>query len=79
MTKLSEKLLSPFGKMQLQLENISAETDTEYFNFEPKFSFEDSLHSSKRQPEYWDRLGSSKPCAIQKVLSKVFLFVFCLF
>ena len=56
----SEKCLSPFGKLQLQLEDMSSETGITTFNIEPEFSFEDSLQPSKRQPEYWDRLGSSK-------------------
>ena len=56
----NEKFLSPFGKIQLQLEDMSSETGTTTFNIEPEFSFEDSLQPSKRRPEYWDRLGSSK-------------------
>ena len=39
---------------------MSSETGTTTFNIEPEFSFEDSLQPSKRRPEYWDRLGSSK-------------------
>ena len=57
----NEKFLSPFGKIQIQLEDMSSETGTTTFNIEPEFSFEDSLQPSKRRPEYWDRLGSSKP------------------
>ena len=56
----SEKFLSPFGKLQLQLEDMSSETGITTFNIEPEFSFEDSLQPSKKRPEYWDRLGSSK-------------------
>ena len=56
----SERFLFPFGKIQLQLEDLSSETGTTTFNIEPEFSFEESLQSSKRRPEYWDRLGSSK-------------------
>ena len=56
----SEKFLSPFGKLQLQLEDMSSETGITTFNIKPEFSFEDSLQPSKRRPEYWDRLGSSK-------------------
>ena len=39
---------------------MTSETGTTTFNIEPEFSFEDSLQPSKRRPEYWDRLGSSK-------------------
>ena len=56
----NERFLSPFGKIQLQLEDLSSETGTTTFNIEPEFSFEESLQPSKRRPEYWDRLGSSK-------------------
>ena len=56
----NERFLSPFGKIQLQLEDLSPETGTTTFNIEPEFSFEESLQPSKRRPEYWDRLGSSK-------------------
>ena len=56
----NEKFLSPFGKIQLQLEDLTSETGTTTFNIEPEFSFEESLQPSKRRPEYWDRLGSSK-------------------
>ena len=56
----NERFLSPFGKMQLQLGDLSSETGITTFNIEPEFSFEESLQPSKRRLEYWDRLGSSK-------------------
>ena len=56
----SEKFLSPFGKLQLQLEDMPSETGITTFNIEPEFSCEDSLQPLKKRPEYWDRLGSSK-------------------
>ena len=43
----NEKFLSPFGKIQIQLEDMSSETGTTTFNIEPEFSFEDSLQPSK--------------------------------
>ena len=43
----NEKFLSPFGKIQLQLEDMSSEKGTTTFNIEPEFSFEDSLQPSK--------------------------------
>ena len=54
------KNFSTFGKIQLQLEDLSSETGTTTVNIEPEFLFEVSLQPSKRRPEYWDRLGSSK-------------------
>ena len=44
---------------------MTSEIGTTTFNIEPEFSFEDSLQFSKRRPEYWDRLGSSK-CRTEK-------------
>ena len=46
------KFLSPFGKVQLQVEDLSSGTGTTISNIEPEFSFEVSLQPSKRRPEY---------------------------
>ncbi|MEW8544970.1 MAG: reverse transcriptase domain-containing protein [Candidatus Thiodiazotropha sp.] len=56
----TERFVSPFGKIQLQLEDLQTETGTTTYNIEPEFSYQESLQPSKRRPEYWDRLGSSK-------------------
>ena len=58
--ELRMKNSSTFGKIQLQLEDLSSETGTTTVNIEPEFLFEVSLQPSKRRPEYLDRLGSSK-------------------
>ena len=47
-------------KSNYNLKDLSSETGTTTFSIEPEFSFEESLQPSKRRPEYWDRLGSSK-------------------
>ena len=56
----TERFVSPFGKIQLQLEDLHSETGITTYNIEPEFSYQESLQPSKRRPEYWDRLGSSK-------------------
>ena len=56
----TERFLSPFGKIELQLEDLQSETGATTHNIEPEFSYQESLQPSKRRPEYWDRLGSSK-------------------
>ena len=56
----TEIFVSPFGKIQLQLEDLHSETGITTYNIEPEFSYQESLQPSKRRPEYWDRLGSSK-------------------
>lgn len=56
----SERFVSPFGKIQLQIEDLQSETGITTFNIEPEFSFQESLQPTKRRPEYWNRLGSSK-------------------
>ena len=59
-TEKTEKYVSPFGKMLLQLEDIKAETGNNQMNLEPDFSFRESLYPTINKPEYWSRLGSSK-------------------
>ena len=56
----TEKFISPFGKIQLQLEDLYSETGVTTYNIEPEFSYQDSLQPCKKRPEYWNRLGSSK-------------------
>ena len=55
-----EKYISPFGKIQTQIEELITESNITVFNIEPEMNFRDSLYPSRRMPEYWDRLGSSK-------------------
>ena len=56
----TEKYISPFGKVLLQLEDIKAETGNKNLNLEPDFSFRETLFPTINKPEYWSRLGSSK-------------------
>ena len=59
-TDRTEKYMSPFGKMLLQLEDIKAETGNKNLNLEPDFSFRETLYPTINKPDYWSRLGSSK-------------------
>ena len=56
----TEKYISPFGKMLLQLEDIKAETGNKHMNLEPDFSFRETLYPTIIKPEYWSCLGCSK-------------------
>ena len=58
--KNTEKYMSPFCRMLIQLEDIKAETGIDTFNIEQDFSFREGLYPTLTKPEYWSRLGSSK-------------------
>ena len=51
---------SPFGLIDLQLQDMETNSETSIINIEPEFSFLEGLCPSKSKPEYWNRLGSSK-------------------
>ena len=55
-----ERITSPFGKMQLQLEDMKEATSVTLHNIEHEFTFSEGLCLTRQRPEYWDRLGSSK-------------------
>ena len=59
-TENTERYMSPFCKMLIQLEDIKAETGIDTFNIEQDFSFREGLYPTLTKPEYWSRLGSSK-------------------
>ena len=59
-SKKTEKYISPFGKMLLQLEDITAETGNKHISLEPDFSFRETLYPTINKPEYWSRLVCSK-------------------
>ena len=59
-TENTEKYMSPFCRMLIQLEDIKAETGIDTFNIEQDFSFREGLYPTLTKPEYWSRLGSSK-------------------
>ena len=55
-----EHRLSPFGKMNIQLADMTSNTGLALHNLEQELNFLDSLQPSKKKPEYWLTLGSSK-------------------
>ena len=55
-----ERYMSPFGVIDLQLEDMETNSGTSIINIEPEVSFLEGLCPSKSKPEYWNRLGSSK-------------------
>ena len=57
---LTEAQPSPFRKMLLQLENAVSLTDTNMNAIEPEFSYLEYLQPSRKRPDYWNNLGSSK-------------------
>ena len=59
-TENTEKYMSPFCRMLIQLEDIKAETGIDTFNIEQDFSLQEGLYPTLTKPEYWSRLVSSK-------------------
>ena len=56
----TEIQLSSFGQMSIQPADMVLNTDIKLHNLEKELSFMESLKPSKRKPEYWCNLGSSK-------------------
>ena len=54
-----ESKISPFGQMHVQLADMMSNTDIKLHNLE-KENYMESLQPSKRMPEYWRNLGTSK-------------------
>ena len=55
-----ERKISPFGKMNNQIADMISNTGISLHCLEKEFTFSEALQPSKRQPEYWQNLGSSK-------------------
>ena len=55
-----EQKISPFGKMNIQLADLTSNTGISLHTLEKEFTYQDSLQPSKSKPEYWSCLGSSK-------------------
>ena len=55
-----DKHISPFGLIDLQLQDMETNSGTSIIKIEPEFSYLEGLCPSKSRPEYWNRLGSSK-------------------
>ena len=59
-SELMERKISPFGKMSIQIADMISNTGISLHCLEKEFNFSETLQPSKRQPEYWQNLGSSK-------------------
>ena len=69
----TERKVSPFGKMSIQLADMTTNTGISLHGLEKEFTYMylDSLQPTKRPPEYWQNLGSSKSrSAEQEKLSR---------
>ena len=56
----TERYISPFGKMVIQMADTCAHTGMVVNSTEPEPDYVDSLQPTLRRPEYWNNLGSSK-------------------
>ena len=55
-----DRYLSPFGQMWIQISDMQSNTGVNFHNLEQQFSYMEGLQPSRRPPEYWKTLGSSK-------------------
>ena len=56
----TERYISPFGRMAIQMADMCAQTDISCNCLEPAPDYVDSLQPTLKRPEYWNKLGSSK-------------------
>ena len=56
----TERYISPFGRMAIQMADMCAQTDISCNCIEPEPDYVDSLQPTLKRPEYWNNLGSSK-------------------
>ena len=52
--------------MNIQVADMSTNTDTSIHILEKEFNFLESLQPTKRSPEYWQNLGSSKTRTVEQ-------------
>ncbi|MEW8544656.1 MAG: reverse transcriptase domain-containing protein [Candidatus Thiodiazotropha sp.] len=55
-----ERVISPFGKMGIQFGDMCSNTEICCNNIEPEVNYQETLQPSRRKPDYWNNLGSSK-------------------
>ena len=66
-----EHKVSPFGKMSIQLADMTSNTGISLHSLEKELTYQECLQPSKSKPEYWNCLGSSKSrSSEQEVLSR---------
>ena len=70
-SEVVEHKVSPFGKMNIQLADMTSNTGISSHSLEKEFTYQESLQSSKSKPEYWYHLESSKSrSGEQEILSR---------
>ncbi|XP_053381875.1 uncharacterized protein LOC128549318 [Mercenaria mercenaria] len=55
-----ERYLSPLGKMFIQVNDMENNTSTNYHILEHQLTYLEYMQPTRRPPEYWSTLGSSK-------------------
>ena len=55
-----EHKVSPFGKMNIQVADMTTNTGISLHSLEKEFTYQECLQPSKSKPDYWNCLGSSK-------------------
>ena len=66
-----EHKVSPFGKMNIQLADMTSNKGISLHSLEKEFTYYESLQPFKSKPEYWNCLGSSKSrSGEQEILSR---------
>lgn len=70
-SEIVEHKTSPFGIMNILIADMKSNTGISLHSLEKEFSYLESLQPTKRKPEYWQNLGSSKSrTSEQEVLSR---------
>ncbi|MCW4346280.1 MAG: ribonuclease H family protein [Candidatus Thiodiazotropha endolucinida] len=70
-SELVEQKISPFGKMNVQVADMFSNTGVSLHGLEKEVNYMESIRPSKRKPEYWQNLGSSKSrTSEQELLSR---------
>ena len=62
----TERKNSPFGKMNVQVADMTTNTNISLQSLEKEFNFLESLQPTKRSPEYGQNLGSLKTRTVQQ-------------
>jgi len=67
----TERKVTPFGAIEIQVADMCSNTGISLHNLEKGFTYVDALQPTRRAPEYWHNLGSSKTrTADQNVIAK---------
>ena len=69
-SEVVEHKVSPFGKMNIQLADMTSNTGISLHSLEEEFRYQESLQTSKSKPEYWNCLGASKSRSGEEIQSR---------